>query len=142
MPNSRTNPVPSAFGQSLAPSEFKHAGFGPMKIMPEIPTPFDRTESGPATHPVRPNKLLLIAMVIGLGAAVASFVQTGRFSSSEFRMSLPYAHSAIAASVHWTIDPRGTPNRTARRPFVERTPFPYLSASGSPHGARDLAFEN
>jgi hypothetical protein len=77
---------------------------------------------------VTPQKLILIAVVIGLGAYMASLVSTGQSSTS-------YALSSDTPRTKWA---HRTPMKTSRHEFVERTAFPYSAVL---HSNRNLEFD-
>ena len=88
-------------------------------------------------QPVTLPKVLLIAIVIGLGAALGSVVPANSTPMHEA--------SAINVPTSKATGPLRTKRPMSRQSgheFVEQTPFPYLATSAPLHCSSSLEYEN
>ena len=88
-------------------------------------------------QPVTPKKVLLIAIVIGLGAALGSVIPA--HSTQTHDASAINELTSKAAGALWTKRPR---SRQSGHEFVEQTPFPFVATNAPLHHASRLEYEN
>ncbi len=88
---------------------------------------------------ITPQKLILIAVVLGLGAVLASIVSDSYFSAG--RSSMFDARNSDTTGSMRKKWPLRTPIKNSRHEFLERTSFRYVAASGAVRDNRDLEFD-
>lgn len=110
--------------------------FARSQPMTQIRSPYDRNEEWQMAQPVTLPKLLMVALVIGLGAVAASLVSESNFLLRQ--SSISYVMSGDATRLE---APPRTATTTTHHQFVERTPIPYIGAGGNLISNRDPEYE-